>query len=50
MFYKYLHNWKEERILKSHSFDLYMSMIDNTPLTRRLEAIAGNTFNVKVKE
>jgi len=50
MFYKYLHNWKEERILKSHGFDFYISMIDNTPLTRRLEAIAGDTFNVKVKE
>ena len=50
MFYRYLNNWKEERVLKNHSFNFYMSMIDNTPLTRRLEAIAGNSFNVKVKE
>ena len=50
MFYRYLNNWKEERVLKNLSFKFYMSMIDNTPLTRRLEAIAGNAFNINVKE
>ena len=48
MSYKYLKNWKNERILHSLNTNTRLSIIDNNPLTNRLMGKAGHNFKVHV--
>tara|TARA_B100001778_G_scaffold265378_1_gene226326 strand:- start:33 stop:548 length:516 start_codon:yes stop_codon:yes gene_type:complete len=50
MSYRYLKNWKNERILSSLSSTTRLSIIDNNPLTNRLMEKPGHNFKVKVLE
>ena len=50
MKYRYLQNWKNERILSSLSTKTRLSIIDNKPLTNRLTSRTNHNFRVKVLE
>mgnify|MGYP001169611918 FL=1 len=50
MKYRYLQNWKNERILISLSTKTRLSIIDNKPLTNRLTSRTNHNFRVKVLE
>tara|TARA_Y100000992_G_scaffold263511_1_gene199824 strand:- start:1442 stop:1957 length:516 start_codon:yes stop_codon:yes gene_type:complete len=50
MKYRYLQNWKNERILSSLSTKTRLSIIDNSPLTNRLTSRTNHNFRVKVLE
>ena len=50
MKYRYLQNWKNERILSSLSTKTKLSVIDNNPLTNRLTSRSNHNFRVKVLE
>ena len=48
MSYKYLKNWKNERILNTLKKKTRLSIIDNNPLTNRLMSKIGHNFKVEV--
>ena len=48
MSYKYLKNWKNERILNTLKKKTRLSIIDNNPLTNRLMSKVGHNFRVEV--
>ena len=48
MSYKYLKNWKNERILNTLKKETRLSIIDNNPLTNRLMSKLGHNFRVEV--
>ena len=48
MSYRYLKNWKNERILHSLNTNTRLSIIDNNPLTTRLMEKSGHNFKVHV--
>ena len=48
MSYKYLKNWKNERILNTLKKKTRLSIIDNNPLTNRLMSKLGHNFRVEV--
>ena len=50
MSYRYLKNWKNERILSSLSSTTRLSIIDNNPLTNRLMEKPGHNFKVKANK
>lgn len=48
MSYRYLKNWKNERVLNCLSTNTRLSIIDNNPLTTRLMEKTGHNFKVHV--
>jgi len=50
MKYRYLQNWKNERVLSSLNTKTRLSIIDNNPLTDRLTSRTNHNFRVQVLE